>query len=118
MSTPRSIRSRASPLNRTSFAAMSLYLLRGFPLGSGALDNSQNVGFLHDDELLTIDLDLAARPLAEQDPVAGLPVQGMNLAVLASTPRARRDHLALLRLLLGGIGNDDAAGGFAFLLDP
>src|SRR6266567_9202616 len=117
MSTPRSIRSRASPLNRTSFADMMCSLC-GLPLSGGAFDDSQNVGLLHDDELLTINLDLAARPLAEQDPVAGFHVQGMNLAVLPARARSHRDHLALHGLLLGGIGNDDAACSLVFLLDP
>src|SRR5438552_17988140 len=42
----------------------------------------------------------------------------MNLSILPSDTRAHRDHLALLGLLLGGIGDDDAARGLVFLLDP
>src|SRR6266446_18331 len=59
MSMPRNMRSRASPLNRTSFAAMMMIpsvFLGGFALGGTAFDDSENVGFLHDDELFTIDL--------------------------------------------------------------
>src|SRR5438045_900094 len=109
MSMPRNMRSRASPLNRTSFAAMLTvpFCLGGFALGRAAFDDSENVRLLHDDELLTIDLDLAARPLAEQDPVASLDVEGMQLAVLPARARAHRDHLALHGLFLGRVGNND-----------
>src|SRR4029077_4405248 len=71
----------------------------------------------HDDEFLTIDLDLAARPLAEQDPVAGLDVEGMQLAVLPAGPRPDRDHFALHGLFLGGVGYNNAAGRLFILLD-
>src|SRR6516225_4444149 len=88
MSTPRSIRSRASVENLTSLAAISdsfLYFpgLLGPGVRSGGLaarrsrlDDAHHVGFLHDQVFLTIDLDLGAGPLAEQDAVAGLDVEG------------------------------------------
>src|SRR5215469_9931176 len=98
MSTPRSMRSRASPLKRTSLAGMSFLLdyrinvtvgfsrLCALALGGGrgALDDAEHVGFLHDDELLPVDLHLAARPFAEQDAVARLDIEGLKLAVLAA----------------------------------
>src|SRR5215469_15095293 len=117
MSMPRSIRSRASPLNRTSFAGMGSSSLGRLAFGA-ALDDSEDVGLLHDHEFLALDLNLAAGPLAEQDPVARLDVQGMELAVLAPGAGANGDHLALHRLLLGSIGNDDASGRLLVLLDP
>ena len=64
---------------------------------------------LHDQEILAVDLDLGARPLAEQDAVAGLDVERDELAALVAGAGADGDDLALLRLLLGGVGNDDAA---------
>src|SRR6516225_5591583 len=117
MSMPRSIRSRASPLNRTSFAGMASSSLGRLAFGA-ALDDSEDVRLLHDHKLLALDLNLAAGPLAEQDPVAGLDVQGMELAVLAPGASSDRKHLALHGLLLGGIGNDDASGRLLVLLDP
>src|SRR6516225_11057565 len=117
MSMPRSIRSRASPLNRTSLAGMGSSSLGRLAFGA-ALDDSEDVRLLHDHELLALDLNLAAGPLAEQDPVAGLDVQGMELAVLAPGASSDRKHLALHGLLLGSIGNDDATGGLLVLLDP
>src|SRR3954467_10821446 len=102
VSTPRSMRSRASEENFTSLAAMSRY-----SRCSG--NDAHDVGLLHDQEFLALDLDLGARPLAEQHPVARLDVQGHQLAGLVAPARADGDDFAFLRLLLGGVGNDDAA---------
>ena len=82
-----------------------------------AFDDAHDVGLLHDEELLAVDLDLGARPLAEQDAVAGLDVERDELAGFVAGARADGDDLAFLRLLLGGVGNDDAAGGLLFGLD-
>src|ERR1700721_760429 len=81
ISTPRSIRSRASEEKRTSLAGMSLdpsildkkFCVGGSLLcGGGAFNHAHDVGLLHDQELFAIDLDFRARPLAEQDPLARL----------------------------------------------
>src|SRR5207248_10513879 len=68
MSIPRSIRSRASPPNLTSFAAM----ICKPPLGSllvgastGAFNDAHNVGLLQDQKIRPLDLDLGARPFSE-----------------------------------------------------
>ena len=65
--------------------------------------------------LLAVDLDLGARVLAEQDAVAGLDVERADLAVLEDLAVADGDDLALERLLLGGVGDDDAALGLLSL---
>src|SRR5215208_6688668 len=118
VSTPRSMRSRASVEKRTSLAAMSLppVLLiaelrgsRGLLAGDRLLDNAHDVGLLHDQEVLAVDAHLGARPFAEQNAIAGLDVQGDDLAALVASTRTGGDDFALLRLLLGGIRNDDAA---------
>src|SRR5262249_58746001 len=62
-------------------------------------------------------LDLGARPLAEQHAVASLDVERLNLAVFSPGPGADRDHLALHRLFLRRIGDDDAARGLLFRFD-
>src|SRR5271167_4164937 len=68
---PRSMRSRASPLNLTSLAAMFRILqLSGFFSSDGVIEHAQDVGFLHDHQLFAIELDLGARPFAEQHAVA------------------------------------------------
>src|SRR5215207_3065778 len=111
MSTPRSIFSRASPANFTSLAAICLTLrMLGLNVGERALrDDAHDVGFLHDQEVLTVDAHLGAGPLAEQHAVSGLDVEGNDLAALVPGARADGDDLALLRLFLRGVGDDDAA---------
>src|SRR5579872_3547596 len=105
MLTPRSIRSRASPENLTSLAAIFL----SFQLRSG--DHAHDVGLFHDDQLFAVELDLGARPLAEQDAVAFLDVHRHQLAVFAAGAGTARNDLAFHRLFLGGVRDNDAAGG-------
>src|SRR3954466_3630184 len=119
MSTPRIMRSRASRLNFTSLAAIWL------PFQSvcawlvwRSADDPEDVAFLHDDEVLTVNLDLGARPFAEQDLVARLDVRRSDLAVVGACAAADGNDFALLRLFLRRIGNDDPAGGLCLGLDP
>src|SRR5664279_4291259 len=82
MSTPRSKRSRASVENLTSLAAMTFnpfVQMKGetassglFLRGASALEHAHDVGLFHDQEVLTVDLDLRARPFAEQNSLARL----------------------------------------------
>src|SRR3954452_1156510 len=74
-------------------------------------DDPEDVGFLHDDEVFTVDLHLGARPFAEQDLVAGLDVQRRDLAVVGASTGTDGHDFALLRLFLRRVGNDDPAGG-------
>src|SRR4051812_36268979 len=100
MSTPRSIRSRATAPNLTSFAAIVAYLVfvmewlgsGGLPRG-GVLEDAQDVGLLHDHELFAGDDHVGARPLAEQDAVAGLHVQRAQLALVVQGAGTDGDHL-------------------------
>src|SRR5439155_359899 len=80
-------------------------------------DDAENVAFLHDDQVFTVDLDLGARPLAEQDLVAGLDVQRRDLALVRASAGADRNHFAFLRLFLCGVGNDDPARTLLLGLD-
>src|SRR5438105_6560177 len=113
MSTPRSIRSRASVENFTSLAAIANYS----GCVCGLRDHAHDVGLLHDQELLAVELDLGARPLAEQHAVAGLDVDRNELAGLVAAAGADGNHFAFLRLLLGGVGVDDAALGLLLGID-
>src|SRR5262245_22971642 len=84
---------------------------------SSLLDDGEDV-FLADDEVLfTVDLHLRAGVLAEQHAVALLHLEGDDLAVVGEPAGADRDHLGLLRLLLGGVGDDDPALRLGFFLD-
>src|SRR5215831_7430248 len=81
MSTPRSILSRASVENLTSLAAMfsslrygSCFFAGGRPSGGLLLrdlgvEHAHDVALFHDEVLDPVDLDLGARPLAEQHAV-------------------------------------------------
>src|SRR5207245_6099541 len=90
MLTPRSTLARASSPNRTSFAAID-FLLR--------LDHAEEVLLTEDQVLLAVELDLAARVLAEQHPIALLDVGCHTLAVLAPA-RPDSHHKPLLGLHL------------------
>jgi len=80
------------------------------------LYDSQHFLFPHDEELFAVDLDLGAGVLAEQDLVAGLDVEGEDLAFIVGLAFAHGDDFAFLGLFLGAIGDDDAtADGFALL---
>src|ERR1700690_4417187 len=108
MSTPRSIRSRASVENLTSLAALFVFLQ------SRSGDHAHDVGLFHDDQLFAVERDLGARPLAEQHPVTLLDVHRHELAVVAAGARAARYDLAFHRLFLRGVGNDDATRCLCF----
>src|SRR5215469_1153150 len=96
---------------------MTLGWLRGLLLGRRFVDDSHDVGLLHDQELLAVDLDLGARPFAEQHAVADLHIDGGQLAGFVAAARADGDDLALGGFLLGGVGDDDAAGGLFLGID-
>src|SRR5205823_6867756 len=113
ISMPRSMRSRASLLSRMSLAAM-IVCPSSWPLVG---DDAHDVGFLHNDEVLTIDLDLGARPFAERHPVSGFDVERLDLAVLAARAGTGRDDGALHRFFLSGVGDDDSAPGFLLAFD-
>src|SRR5258707_8210721 len=133
MSTPRNIRSRASTENLTSLAAILItpFFVRqrrcarrqqrqasggslpGRRFG-GACEHAHDVAFLHDQVFDTLDLDLRARPLAEQHAVAGPQVDRDELAGLVTAAGTDRSDLALRGLLLRRIGDDDAAGCLRF----
>ena len=53
-------------------------------------DDAHDVRFLHDHQLLAVELDLGARPLAEQHAVAGLDVQRVNAPCSGARPGRRR----------------------------
>src|SRR6201993_4481222 len=127
VSTPRSIRSRASVENFTSLAAMlsiSFLFNDWLSVASGRLlqlaavfDDTQKIALLHDQEILAIDLHLGPRPFSEQNPIPYLHIERDQLTLLIPRSGTRGDDLALLRLLLCGVGNDDAAGGLLLGID-
>src|SRR6185436_12716204 len=71
--------------------------------------DGQDFFFAQDQHVLAVDGDVGPVVLAEQHLVADLDVEGDLGAVLEDAAVADRQHLALLRLLLRGVGDDDAA---------
>ena len=59
--------------------------------------------------LLPIERDLLPRVLAKQDRVTILHIERPPVAIVGELAVADREHLAALRLLLGGVRDDDAA---------
>ena len=82
------------------------------------MNDAHDVGFLHDQKVFAIELHLGARPLAEQDAVACLDVERNELAGFVAGAGTDGDDFAFLRLLLGGVGDDDPALGLCLGLDP
>src|SRR5260370_9246906 len=123
MSTPRNILSRASIENLTSLAAIRSPLcltrqpLGGLLAGEGLFDHAHDVALFHDQVVDAVDLDLGARPFAEQHPVAFLEVDRDELAAFVAATWTDGDHLSLSRLLFGGIRNDDSACGLTLCVD-
>jgi hypothetical protein len=62
-------------------------------------------------ELLLADLDGAAAELGNEDLVTGLDAQRYPLAVLVVEAGADSEDLALVELLHGAVGEEDAGGG-------
>src|SRR3984893_5689894 len=80
-------------------------------------EHAHDVGFLHDQELLAVELDLGARPFAEQDAVADLEVDRDQLDGFVAPAWTDRRDFALRGLFLGAVRHDDAALGFFFGVD-
>src|SRR5450631_87187 len=124
MSTPRSMRSRASTENLTSFAAifcsplcLTRQSLGSLLSGDGLFDHAHDVALFHDQIFDTVDLDLSARPFAEQHAVSRFQVDRDELAGLVAAAWTDGDHLSLRRLLFGGVRNDDSTCGLALGFD-
>src|SRR5437763_3915609 len=110
-STPCSSALRASASYLSSLCAISVLVLL-------ALDLGQHVGLAEDEELLAVHLDLRAAVLAVQDFVALGDVERRALAgVFIHAAVSHGQDLALLGLLLSGIGQDDSAGSGLHILD-
>src|SRR5258706_9721222 len=72
------------------------------------VQDGQDVGLAQDEQVLIEQLELGAAVLGEEDAVADLDLHRRARATLEQLASADRDHLALLGLLLGGIGNHNA----------
>src|SRR3990167_2643835 len=136
MFTPSTMRARASPPKMTSFAAILELLKIGFKLAASAypvssssyekmsgsagellLDHCEQIVFLHDQQLVAVDLDSLARVLAEQNAVTDLHVQGDHVALVVLLAGADGQHFTLIGLFSGVVRDHDAGGGRGFAFD-
>src|SRR5262245_5161258 len=113
--TPRRMASRARTSKTISFAMF--WCLRNGWGRELLLDHAEDILLAEDQVVLALDLDLGARVLAEEDAIAGLDVERADLPVLEDLAVADGHDLTLERLLLGRIGDDDAALGLVLLGD-
>src|SRR5258707_11272305 len=105
-STPRSNALRASSSNNSCFAAM---LIRSLNYQFALFQNPEDLALFHDQILFAIDLDLRAAILADQHAITLFHLKRNEFPVLVAFAGAQGNDLALLRLLFGGIRNDDPA---------
>src|SRR4051794_21784650 len=106
--TPASRARRASSSNFRSFA-MGALLLR--------LDDGEDVATVQDEQVVAIDRDLGAAVLRVDDRVADLHVERDELTgLLRATAGTDGEDVALLRLLLRGVRDHQAAGRGLFRL--
>src|SRR5581483_10717806 len=102
VSTPRFRALRASSRNTSCLAG-----IQSFP--PCLLDDRQDVGLLQDQELLAVDLDFGAGVLRVQHDVAFLDLGLHAVALVVQAARSDGQDGALLRLLLSGVRQHDAA---------
>src|SRR6266478_9477921 len=81
-------------------------------------DDAEDVLLLHYEEILAVEGDVVAGVLSKEHAISRLDVERDLLAVLRYPSLADRDDLALLRLLLGAVRDDDRAAPGRLVLDP
>src|SRR2546427_11159635 len=120
-STPRRMRSRASLEKRMSLAAIVIQLLLKRetaceePSGQSTMP-SMSLSFMMSSSSSPI-LTSVPDHFPKRIRSLALTSRGVSLPFSVAPARADGDHFAFLRLLLGGIGDDDAAFGLLFALE-
>jgi hypothetical protein len=79
--------------------------------------DAEDVALFHDQQLFAADIDLGARPFAEQDAIAGLHGHLDQFAVVLARAIAAGNDFTLGGLFLGAVGDDQPASGFLFALN-
>src|SRR5215207_3681955 len=85
--------------------------------GNGLFDHAHDVALFHDQIFDPVDLDLRARPFAEQHAVADIEVDRDDFPGFVAATWTNGDHLSLGRLLFGGIRNDNSTCGLILGVD-
>src|SRR5690242_1960467 len=91
--------------------------LGGFLHRVPSFKDAHDVGLLHDQEFYAVDLDFRARPLAEQNNVSCFDVDRNQFSTLIAATGADGNDLALHRLFLSSVWDDDASLGLGVFLD-
>src|SRR5213080_1034857 len=107
---------------RAVSSKMSCFAMWGFSSRSGGaaagagsvLDDGEDVLLADDEEILLVHLELGARVLGIEDLLALFDVDMLALPVVEDAAGTDGQDLALLGLLLGGVGQDDATLGGLF----
>src|ERR1043165_1043853 len=86
-------------------------------MSSSSARHGEDVVLADEDVLLTVELDLGAGVLAEEQGVADLDLERPDLAVLEHLAVADGHDLALDRLLLGGVRDDEPTFGLGLRLE-
>src|SRR6266576_4883530 len=94
---------------------MTSSVQRLYGLVSG--QHAHDVALFHDQEFLAVELDLGARPLAEQHAVSDLEVDRDQLAGFVTAAWTDCRDFALGGLFLGAVRDDDAASCLLFGVD-
>src|SRR5262245_52801592 len=112
LSTPASRPRRASSPNLSNFEAKASLLMSCALLERLLLERREHVAGRQDQVLLAVDLDLGAAVLRVDDDVADLHVERDAAVAVFVPPAGACGHDgALLRLLLGGVGDHEARRG-------
>src|SRR5438105_4272559 len=82
-----------------------------------AFGDAEDLLLAHDDVFLAVQLDLAARVLADEDVIADLHVEREPLALVVDAAAADGDHFGLERFFLRSVRDDDPADALFLLLD-
>ena len=111
-STPFIRDSRAATSNLSCFAILFfLFYLKPFV---ALLQSSDDVGFLHDEVVFTVNGDFGAAVLAVENHVADLDFHSDDFALVVLATRAHGHDLTLHRLFLGVIRDKETRGGLLF----
>src|ERR1022692_3068132 len=116
--TPRRIACREASEYTICFAIVLSSLARFLCRYRLCVQNSEDFVLTHNQVLFSIQLDIAAGVLAEQDAVADLNVEGHNLAVFEALAFAYGCNFAFLGFLFRGIGDVQTTLHLFLLLDP
>src|SRR5262245_43313327 len=101
------------------FPLRDAYAPRSPPLPASelllVLEDRQDIRLAQHEQVFAVELELRAAVLGEEHAIAFLDLERLAVALVGGLACADGNDCAFLRLFLGGIGNDEAAGRHLFL---